>query len=77
MVTLLTRMRCAGAVVGDEVETEAALILSDGTVQLPASSVAFGSGSSLPLSVWPLSGASTDLKQGGQVQWTAGPPQTC
>jgi hypothetical protein len=59
------------------VEAEAALILSDGTVQLPASSVAFGLGSSWPLSLWPLSGASTDLKQGGQVLWTAGSSQTC
>ena len=57
----------AGALVGNEVETEAALVRSDGTVQLPASSAVFGTGSSQALSVWPLAGSSADLRHGGQV----------
>ena len=57
----------AGALVGNEVETEAALVRSDGTVQLPASSAVFGTGSSQALSVWPLAGSSANFRQGGQV----------
>ena len=57
----------AGALVGDEVEGGPALLSAVGPVQLPASSAVFGAGSSQALSVWPLSGSSADLRQGGQV----------
>ena len=57
----------AGALVGDEVEAETALLKADGTVQLPASSAVFGASGSQALSVWPLAGSSADLRQGGQV----------
>ena len=57
----------AGALVGDEVEAETALLRADGTVQLPASSAVFGAGSGQALSVWPLAGSSADLRQGGKV----------
>jgi len=57
----------AGALVGDEVEMENVLIKADGTVQLSAHSVAFGTGSATGLTVWPLTDGCADLQQGGQV----------
>ena len=69
MACILEYSRCVpvGALVGDEVEAETALLKADGTVQLPASSAVFGVGGSQALSVWPLTGSSADLRQGGQV----------
>jgi len=46
---------------------ENVLIKADGTVQLSAQSLAFGTGSTAGLTVWPLTDSSADLQQGGQV----------
>ena len=52
---------------GDQVQRESALMKADGTVQLPAASVIFGTGSASALSVWSLANSSADIRQGGQV----------
>lgn len=57
----------AGALVGDQVQSESAVVKADGTVQLPAASAIFGTGSASALSVWSLTDSSANLKQGGQV----------
>ena len=58
----------AGALVGDQVQSESAVVKADGTVQLSAASAIFATGSASALSVWPLADSSADLKQGGQVK---------
>ncbi len=52
---------------GDQVQSESAVVKADGTVQLSAASAIFGAGSASALSVWPLVDSSASLKQGGQV----------
>ena len=48
---------------------------ADGTVQLPAASAIFGTGSTSALSIWSLAGSAVSVKHGGQVETCAWHPR--